>query len=115
VEKNKNYSTPTYAKPAKKVPHKIVQKKEKKQASISIMCGTHFHNLHNQSYVIHLVSSSGFYHGITLKTSLKEMNEFYNVFKDDLDKENTNIRLHRGAKLEKSGNTTLNGFSITVD
>jgi hypothetical protein len=48
-----------------------------------------------------LDSSSGFYHGIPLKNSLKDMNEYYNVCKEDLDKGHTVIKLHRGAKLEK--------------
>jgi hypothetical protein len=53
-------------------------------------------------------SSSGFYHDIPLKTPLKEMNEFYNVCKEDLDKENTIIWLHHGAKLEKSRQHNFN-------
>jgi hypothetical protein len=37
-----------------------------------------------------LDSSSGFYHDIPLKNSLKEMNEFYSdVCKEDMDNENT--------------------------
>jgi tRNA U34 2-thiouridine synthase MnmA/TrmU len=48
-----------------------------------------------------LDSSIGFYHGIPLKNSLKEMNEYYYVCKEDLDKENTAIKIHHGTKLEK--------------
>jgi hypothetical protein len=40
--------------------------------------------------------------------SLKEMNELYNVCKEDLVKENTIIWLHRGAKLEKFRQHNLN-------
>jgi hypothetical protein len=48
-----------------------------------------------------LDSGSGFYHGTPLKNSMKEINEYYNVCKEDLDKENTVINIHRDTKLEK--------------
>jgi hypothetical protein len=44
--------------------------------------------------------SSGLYDGIPLKNSLKEMNEFYNVCKEDLNNENITIQLHCGEKLK---------------
>jgi hypothetical protein len=50
---------------------------------------------------IDLDSSSGFYHGVPFKKSLKEMNEFYNVCKDESEKQRTVARLHHGVKLEK--------------
>jgi hypothetical protein len=55
-----------------------------------------------------LDSSSGFYHGIPLENSLKEMNEFYKVCKEDLDNENTITQLHGGAKLEIFGQHNFN-------
>jgi hypothetical protein len=60
------------------------------------------------SKLIHLDSRNGFYHDIPLKNSLKEMNEFYNICKEDLDNENTIIQLHRGAKLEKFRQNNFN-------
>jgi hypothetical protein len=51
--------------------------------------------------IIDLDSISGFYRGITFKNSLKEMNEFYNVCKDESEKQRTVVRLHHGVKLEK--------------
>jgi hypothetical protein len=60
------------------------------------------------SKLVNLDSRSGFYNGIPLMNSLKEMNEFYNVCKEDLVKENTIIRLYRGAKLGKFTQHNLN-------
>jgi hypothetical protein len=50
---------------------------------------------------IDLDSISVFYHGVPFKNSLKEMNEFYNVCKDESEKQRTCVRLHRQVKLEK--------------
>jgi hypothetical protein len=43
------------------------------------------------------------------------MNEYYTVCKEDLDKENTVIKIHRGTKLENSDNTIYTGLPITLD
>jgi hypothetical protein len=95
VEKNTTCRKPTHAMPVKKVSHDLVQKNIMQVSNLG----------HNSTFptikVIHLDSISGLYHGIPLKNSLKEMNEFCNVCKEELHKENTIIRPHRGAKLEK--------------
>jgi hypothetical protein len=69
--------------------------------------GKHKHHLWDTvphsppSKLVDLDSSSGLYHDIPLKNSLKEMSEYYNVCKEYLDKENTISKLHCGTKLEK--------------
>jgi hypothetical protein len=111
VENIKNCSKPTDAKPVKKASNKLVHKKTTSGKYYVWDTIPHY----PPSKLIHLDSSSGFYHGKPLKNSLKEMNEFYNVCKEDLEKKNTIIQLHHGAKLKNSGNTTSTGIVITLD